>query len=431
MMNVLEERAKFYLVKYDRLLKLFTANFLLRGGVVAINLGTGILMRKVLGESNSGLFGLFIGALILFNTALNFGFNGSAMYFAKKRPEKLHQYLTTNFIITLISIVVIVFALFFSSFFFKFQSSLLNIIFILCYIVYSFSQIYRSFLIGMDENLYMQKLDLFTRSIYGIFILILYYFEFMSVLNLVSFMCCEYALFTWLAHKKSNLKIWPLQWDMSFFKENILFNSKSYIVGVLYIILLKGDQFIIKAFYNNYQVGVYGIGGTIVENMFMVTAIISTMYVPKLLDNDDYLQIIQKSKKLLALIFIISVGMAGVVYIFAPFLYQMYFDKIDIEGTYSLRTLLIGFISLSLFIFNNYIYFSIRLKKSLIIILAIGVALNLLLNYIYLPSYGIIASAWSSSICYTLVAMLSIFDLYYLKKKNYIKKTLVSDEERL
>ena len=130
-MKFWKERLKFYLEKYDRLLKIFTANFILRGGVIAINLGTGILMRNVLGEANSGLFGLFIGALTLFNTALNFGFNGSALYYAKKKPEKLHLYLTTNLIVTIFSIFVIVFALFFSSFFFNFQSSLLNILFVL------------------------------------------------------------------------------------------------------------------------------------------------------------------------------------------------------------------------------------------------------------------------------------------------------------
>ena len=412
-MKFWKERLKFYLEKYDRLLKIFTANFILRGGVIAINLGTGILMRNVLGEANSGLFGLFIGALVLFNTALNFGFNGSALYFAKKKPEKLHLYLTTNLIITVFSIVAIAFALFFTSFFFKFQSSALGIVFILCYIVYSFSLIYRSFLLGMNENLYMQKLDLFTRSVYGIFILVLYLFEYMSVLNLVIFMSLEYLVFTWMAYKKAKIKVWPLQWDMAFFKENILFNSKSYISGVLYITLLNG------------------IGGTIIENMFMVTGIIVTMYIPKLLENEDYLQIINKSKKIALIIFVISIGMAGLVYIFAPFLYQIYFDKVNFEGANSLRVLLIGFVSLSLFILNYYIYFSVRLKKSLLTILAFGVALNLLLNYIYLPRYGIMASAWSSSICYTLVALLSVFDLYYLKKKNYIKKTLVLDEERL
>lgn len=404
--------------------------FFLRGGVIAINLGTGILLRNELGEANSGQFGLFIGALVLFNTILNFGFNGSAIFYAKKKPEKLSLYLTTNFIITGFSIIVILLALFIFSFYFKFQSDSLRIVFVVCYIIYAFSLIYRSFLLGMDENLFMQKVDLGTRIIYGIFMLILYYYDIMSVFSIILFMTLEYLVFTWFAHSRANIKIWPLQWDMNFFKENILFNGKNYLAGVLYMLLLKGDQFIIKAFYNNYQVGVYGIGGTIVENMFMITGIIVTMYIPKLLENNDYLLIINKSKKMLVLIFVISIGLAGLIYIFAPFLYQMYYNKVNFEGYNSLRVLMIGFVSLSLFILNYYIYFSVRLKKSLLIILALGVVLNLSLNYIYLPQYGIIASAWASSICYTLVAILSIIDLYYLKKRNYIRKTLMLDEER-
>jgi O-antigen/teichoic acid export membrane protein len=108
----------------------------------------------------------------------------------------------------------------------------------------------------------------------------------------------------------------------------------------------------------------------------------------------------------------------------------MYFHKQDVQGISSLRILLLGFISLSMFILTYQIYFSVRLKKSLLIILSIGVVLNLLLNYLYLPQYGIIASAWASSICYTLVAILSFLDLYYLKKGNYKRRTLTMDEER-
>ena len=419
-----------YLDKYQFLLKSFSAMFFLRGGVIAINFGTGILLRNELGEANSGQFGLFISALILFNTILNLGFNGSAIYYAKKKPEKLPLYLTTNFIITGISIVVILLALFLFSFYFTFQSNTLRIVFVICYIIYSFSLIYRSFLQGMDENLFMQKVDLGTRIVYGIFMLTLYYWGIMSVTFIIVFMTLEYFVFTCLAHAKSKVKVWPLHWDMSFFKENILFNAKNYLAGFLYILLLKGDQFIIKAFYNNHQVGVYGIGGTIVENMFMVTSIICAMYIPRLLGRDDFLDILENAKKVLFFVLLSSAVMALMVFFFSPWLYEMYFHNQDVQGILSLRILLLGFISLSMFILTYQIYFSVRLKKSLLIILCIGVAVNLLLNYLYLPQYGIIASAWASSICYTLVAILSFIDLYYLKKRNYIRKTLIRDEER-
>ena len=87
-MNDLKNKYFFLFHKYQLLLRSFSIIFILRSGVIAINLGTGILLRNELGEANSGQFGLFIGALILFNTFLNLGFNGSAIYYAKKKPEK-------------------------------------------------------------------------------------------------------------------------------------------------------------------------------------------------------------------------------------------------------------------------------------------------------------------------------------------------------
>lgn len=421
----------FYLEKYNRLLKIFSANVLMRGGVVLINLFTGFVMRRELGEAQSGLYGLFISSLVLFATFLNFGFNGSAIYYAGKKPEKLHLYLTTCFIITAFSIIVIIMSLVGFGYFFQFQSDSLRIVFVICYAIYSFSLVYRSFLMGLDENLFMQQVDLATRLAYLIFIGICYYLECISILGITIFMTLEYLVFTIVAHKKSQLNIWPLQWDMGFFKENILFNSKAYIAGILYMLLLKADQFIIKAIYNNHQVGVYGIGGTIVENLFMITVIICIMYLPKILANENLIAILDKSKKVLLVIVAISMSMALIIYVMSPWLYLWYFKKHNPEGVNCLRILLIGFITLSIFIFNYYIYFSIRLKKSLLIILGLGVILNLGLNFIYLPQHGIIASAWASSISYSLVAILSVIDLFYLKRRNFINKKLEFDAEQI
>lgn len=421
----------YYYKRYERLLKLFSAGVLLRGGVVVINFITGVWIARELGEADRGLlFGLFLTAIVLFNTALNFGYNGSALYYAKKAPEKLPLYLTTYIIITGLSVLVIIVTMVFFSFILKFQSDSLRIVFVICYVMYSFSSIYRSFLIGMDENYFMQKVDLATRGVYFLFIGLLYYFHCLSVISIAIFLTLEYTIFTLIAYKKVDLSFWPLRWDYAFFKENILFNSKSYIVGILYMLLLRGDQFLIKLFFGNFQVGVYGIGSTIVENLFFFTGLIGTLYLPKLLESENLELILKKSFKILGIIFLSSLGLAIICYFLSPFLMEFYYKKPNPIGSESLRILLFGFVGLSVFLFNYYIYFSIRIKKSLIIILSIAVVLNLTLNYLYLPQYGIIASAWASSICYTLVAILSIIDLYYLKKRNYIRKTLMLDEER-
>jgi len=425
------DKLNIYYNKYERLLKIFSASVLLRGAIVVINLYTGILFGREMGEANRGLlFNLFLGALLLFNVALNFGYNGSAMYFAKKNPSKLHLYLTTNFIITLISVIFIILSLFFFSIYFKFQSDSLRIVFLLCYIAYSFSMIYRSFLIGMDENLFMQKVDFLTRSVYAIFILVSLYFHALTVLSVAIFLVLEYTVFTLIAHRKVKLKLWPLQWDYAFFKENILFNSKAYLAALLYIFLLKADQFIIKIFYGNFQVGVYGLGGTIIDNLFMITAIISTMYLPKILGNDNFTEVLHKSKKILGFILLSSIGIALLIFPASPYIMEIYYKKLNPEGTECLRILLLGFISLSVFIFNYQLYFSVRLKKSLLILLGISLVLNMVLNYLWLPKYGIIGSAWASSVSYTVLATLTMIDLYVIKRRNYERRILVQDEER-
>ncbi len=48
--------------------------------------------------------------------------------------------------------------------------------------------------------------------------------------------------------------------------------------------------------------------------------------------------------------------------------------------------------------------------------------LNIVLNKYLVPAYGIIGSAWASSISYGVLLTLSLFDLFVLKRNNALKK---------
>lgn len=409
-------------------LKSFSESVVYRALVVGINFITGIWISRGLMEAGRGQFSLFVTALTIANVLLNFGFNGSAVYYAKKDPDKIKQYLSANFILTGISLIFIILFLLFFETIFKFQSDTLRIVFIICYAIYSFSNIIRCFLIGLDQNVFLFRLDFYTRSIYFLFILYMFYFKKISVLNICIFLTLEYLAFTLIAYRKIGISIIPLSWNRTFIRETLLFNLKNYLGGVLFILVLRGDQFIIKYFNGNFSVGVYSTASTIIENMMMFMGVLTVLVLPKLLEESDFNQLLRKTKTHLFTIVSINLLLTIAIYFLSPILYYIYFKKTNPEGVETLRILLIGFNTWAVFIYLYNVYLSIRLKKSIIFILGIGFLLNVILNFTLIPKIGIKGAAWASSISYSAICVLTIIDLYYFKKKNHLNRIAKNED---
>lgn len=406
---------------YKEFIRNLSINVFYRVIIVAINLVSGIIISRDLMEANRGLFSIILTSFFLFNTALNFGINGSAAYFAKADPAKLKSFLSTGLIVAFLSSILLVALIFFKIY--TFQNELLKYVFLVGYFLFSIQVLFRSILIGMDFNIFSQKIDVITRSFYLVFIIILHQLGYMSVFNVIIFIILEYTAFSIIANYKLKLSIFPFQIiNLSFFKETFLINSKMYLSGVLGVLLLRGDQFIVKKLLGNYNVGLYTVGSTILENLGVVTSMICVMYLPKLIEEKNLTEKFKKTNKLLVLIAGISIIIAFIFYFLSPYIIELYYKKANIEAAESLQILLIGFVFWSLFTFISYVYFSIRIKKSYLIIIAFCVLINLSINYIYLPLNGIKAAAWASTISYFLLFVLSYFDLFYLKKKNFLKK---------
>lgn len=419
------DRGKRLYEKNRHLIKNLSINVTYRVIIILITLFCGILMSRDLLEAKRGIFSLFISSLILFNNLFNFGLNSSSAYYAKDAPEKMRSFLNANFFLSIVSSILIFLILTLFSQYFKFQSTALTIVFIVVYLLFSFQLIFRSFLMGQDESLYTQKIDFYIKIIYLAYILFIHFMGLMTVINVVLFLIFDYLAFSIYANKKLKISIFPIHFDYKFFKDTFKINSKMYLSSIMTIAILKGDQYFIKKFLGNYHVGLYSIGGIVIDNLGVITSMFCVMYLPKLIEEKNLILKLTKVKKVLFLIFGLSFGIALFFYFLSPFIIELYFKKTNFEASQSLQILLIGFIFWSLYSLLSFLYLSIRVKKSSIIILFLCLTINFGLNYIFIPTYGIRASAWASSFCYFLLFVLSYIDLFFLKKKNFLKKSQI------
>lgn len=422
------EYFKLLFKKYKQIGTAISISLIYRMGIVLINLVTGIAISRELLAANRGVFNLFLTSAMMFNLFLGFGLINSIAYYAHKDKDKMRMYFQANFYLAIISSVIIIFLLNFYAHYFKFQSFYLASLFVFTYCAYSFKSMVSAALLGVNEAYYSQKLDFKGRMCYFIFISILYFTNKISLAWTLTFITLEFFVYSYFGIKKLNIKLFPFDINFEFLKETFFINSKSYISMVMTFLLLRSDQYIIKYYGGNFQVGLYSTGSTIIENMCMVTAMVTTFYFPKLMANTNLAANLAKSKKILLILFASSVAMMIPVYFLSPYLIQCFLKKSSPLASQSLQILLIGFLFWSLFIFINAIYMSIRIKKSFLIILGICVLLNLVSNYIFYPKYGLIGVAWSSSICYAILFILSYIDLFILKRNNFLKKELDNEQ---
>jgi O-antigen/teichoic acid export membrane protein len=393
-----------------------------RFGHIAINLLSGLIISRTLLEANRGIYGLFITSLYLFNVALNLGFNASALYYSKKNPEKLNSFLSSNLVLSLISSLLVWIAIIMFSQHFPFQDIRIVYLFSATYFSYSISLIFRSFLAGKDFLLFSNKLDFVLRFFFLVYVVVLYLLKELTVFNVLLFLFFENLMYGMIAFKKLNFKIWPLSFDFVFLKSLFSFNAKAFLYSLLVALLLRSDQYIIKKMLGNFHVGIYSTCASIIEQMGIVSALIATMYLPRFLEEKRFDVLLKKTNKILILVLGLSIFIATSVYITSPLIIQLYFKNQNPVSIETLRLLLIAFIFWSLFAIISTLSLAIRIKKTNIIAVFIALMVNVLVNLIYMPIYGIKVAAISSGIAYAILFLITYVDLFYLKKKNYIKK---------
>lgn len=397
-------------------------NLIARGYVILVNLITGIVLARDIGESDRGVWQLFISSLFIFNILLSFGISYSAVYYANKDRDRLKKYIDISMILSIGGSIVVGIVLIFFSNLIRFQSEMIRNVFVICYIVYSASLVYRGCLVGIHQNSSVVKLDIILRTAYGLFILIFHLAGKLTLLSAVLYLTVDYLVFSWIAYRQLGVKLFPIHFDTKLFRDTFSFNSKTYLAILTSALLVRVDQYILKAMMGNYYVGVYGIGATIVENLGILSAVMMNIYMPKFIEIDDYNLLIAKSKKVFSFVLFSSVGVAIIFYFLSPWVIELYFKKPHPEGAKSLQILLIGYVFWSMYVISYSVYISIRFKKSIILCLIVLLGLNITLNYIFIPKYGIIASAWASTLCYILLFVFSYFDLFVLKRNNYNKR---------
>ena len=211
---------------------------------------------------------------------------------------------------------------------------------------------------------------------------------------------------------------WPniLKTNFDYFKKALDFGFRSYVACFLCYLVLKADLYMLSIMKGVTEVGLYSVATNIIEAMLLFSASASAVIFPLISNQKE--KRMYYIKKFSGWMSVISLGMIVISLIFGNAFVLFFFGKSFVASTIPLFILLIAMYFWSLLSIITQFFASNNYPWSAVYIWIPGIVINILINYIWIPKYGIIATAWSSVVAYSLTFILH---LILLRKYEKIK----------
>ena len=185
------------------------------------------------------------------------------------------------------------------------------------------------------------------------------------------------------------------------------------------IIYTRIDQVIIGKTLTEHALGIYAAGVKPAEVWYFIPGLICTSVFPAIMNAKMFNEIEYKkrTKRLLYFIATISIGVAFFEFKFANYIVLFLFGKAFMEAVAIVKIYTWAGVAVSIIMVIQQ-YLTIE-NKSIIIMISsfVGAVLNVILNLVLIPRFGIVGSAYATLISYLCIPMM-IWVIILIDKKN-------------
>lgn len=226
------------------------------------------------------------------------------------------------------------------------------------------------------------------------------------------------------------VKSFSLKFNKEYLHDVLSYGIQFYLGSILYFLHSGITLPLINFFLNPMLVGFYSLSLGLTDKLWLVSDAVGTVLFPKIsAENDE-----SKRKEFTPLIFR---NITFLIVIFAIFLFfigrwliVLLYSSAFFESVKPFRILLIGAVAISGWkILEN----DIKGRGKPILntyITGFSVCLNLIMNIIFIPQYGILGAAWATSISYTIVLFTAII-IYCRVSGNNIADLIILQKSDL
>jgi len=371
-----------------------------------LSLLIGIIIARTLGPSGKGLLAVIamVGTVVL--SLGNLGIGAFNTYAISNKSVEKKDIIGNSFWLGLIIgiicfLVILVFAFNFPIFFRNIPRSYL-LLYLLSLPFFFWSNFFSSILTGEQK---FRKLNIFTIiaqaiNLIGVILLLLvfkldvfYVLIWYVLVNIISALMPMGFIFL--------LDGFHFDFKLRVLKRALNYGVKISLTGIFALLILRVDLYMVNFFKGMVEAGFYSLASTFGDIFFILPFSIVTVMFPKINAEDKSKKesVAKYSRLSLLSVLILAIGVLLFIKLFIGLLYGQEF----LPSVQPILLLLPGLIALSTSTVLSQYFLSTGYPFKLTICWLLATILNIVLNFIYIPQYGMIAAAVSSTITYLLV----------------------------
>ena len=228
------------------------------------------------------------------------------------------------------------------------------------------------------------------------------------------------SLFLFYFYRKqgNRMKSWKFSWDVS---KYLLKDSWPLILsGVVVSMYLKIDQVMIKHMVDDYAVGIYAAAARLSETWYFIPIVITNSLFPAIVNakkrNDGSYQL--RVQRLFDFMVIISLAIAIPVTFLSQFLIEVLYGEDFLAAATILIIQMWTGIFVALGVASSAWLISENLQKIYLLGSILGACINIALNYIFIPTYGVIGAAFTTM--FSQVVSILFLELLFKKTRGVL-----------
>jgi Membrane protein involved in the export of O-antigen and teichoic acid len=380
----------------------------------------GVWVARYLGPEKFGLFSYALAFVSIFQGIAKLGLDGIVVRDLVQEPEKRDVYLGTSFwlkliggVITFLIITIILFiqSIFTSNFFTETNIYILIIAFGIIFQSFEVIDFYYQAKVQAKYISIRRIIQLIFSSIIKICLVLigadLIWFVLVSLFDIISL-----SIMGWLIYRSQGLPNFVRYFDIEIGKKLLKDSWPLLLSGIAISIYMRIDQVMIKNMLGDREVGLYSAAMRLVEVWYFIPMIITQSVFPaivnaKKISEDLYYKRLQQ---LFSLLIWMAIFIAITISIFSKqiiyFLYGEKFTEASIVLAISVWASLFVFVGVG----SSKFLLAENLQNLAFYRTFYGMIINIILNFILIPSYGIQGAAIATLINQAAVAYL--FDMF-------------------
>ena len=250
-------------------------------------------------------------------------------------------------------------------------------------------------------------LQLFVSSLLKIYFVFtgadLFWFVVVVLVDQVTF-----AVSLFIAYRLQNQKAFYRYFDFSVAKRLIKNSWPLILSSMVVTIYMKIDQVMIKEMLGEYEVGVYSAAVRLSEVWYFIPMIISTSLFPAILNAKKVSKELYNNRiqRLYTFVFWMAFGICVPMTFLSDWIVSFLYGSAYMEAGQVLSIHIWAGVFVFLGVVSGKFYLSENMQIYTTINTAVGAIVNVALNYILLPIYGVIGAAFATLISYAVAAYL-------------------------